>query len=330
VSKYVPLKLALIVPLCMVLMLAFAGLILPNFVARTTENLVSESCLICNLHIGAVRWSLFAPRQIEFEQLHFTNGEIDSLQLDLVLPSLKAELELWPLLKNKLVIRHLLAVGPQLKVLYAGKPPLTNVFTLKRNLQSLFSVDEAQVQDGQAQVQIKTHGALSSLSLKSVTLQASPFGTLASVQDLPVQLRFAGQLEQSGNLNVTLTSDGFFKPYRFISNVELSDQNLQELNPLLHSLYGFELHGTVIRSRTHLEMRDNHLHVQVLADYRDFSWSPINGSKPEAVMLLSSALDHKRSPASQTLVVQRRPDELLSSLILRGWVDAVALGAPYQ
>lgn len=303
----------------------------PALVRSRLISAVQDGCKTCELSLNRVRLSL-APLALSSRGVSFSCGEPGTTVINFNAERVYVPFSLIPLFKKRLRAGRIEITRPVVTVTQ-GDLHASSTGTAGPALYPDLEIEGIEVKQGSF-IYLREHqGRTGSLKVSGISAAAGPAGSSARLRGEEAEVSAAGLLAESGKFRLKVRARFFAESPDADVELNLAEQDLSALNPLLGPNEGIKLSGQIIEARGSAAIRGAKLKSSVYARYRGLK---IRIKKNEERSALSAFLQTSLAPLtvgkqnadggqydrSGTADLERKPEETLVSFALRGMKEA--------
>lgn len=308
--------------------LMFIGwLNLPIMLIPKMEKFVSEECDKCKIKIESMSLTPTHKLAIRFNGINFEYNPND--QVHATFESIYITIPWSTLFSKEYIVDGLAFVKPD--VVYTDGDNKT-VSTISEPKLPIFVIENTQIINGKFRYNRHTQGTKSSFHIQNINGEISTIGNTELLKEKATQLKATGQVENSGESNLTLTTFLWANNTYIDTEFKVKDQNLHDLSIFLKDNAGVTLSGTLLKGETLMQIRDKNLRTFLLAtyDHFDIQFDPTYDRNEITTFFMNfsaSILVNKKNtsagdPTREFVDITREPKEPIVGFMLRGLKEA--------
>lgn len=290
------------------------------------QNEVAKNCATCELKLGDLEFSTWAPGALIARDVRFQAGVAGAQEVRARVRELVVRPDWWALVDGRVVIRSLVVLAPD--VTYSeGDKPRSKGASGGGGLPG-FAVLSTRVEDGRftyVRDHMNTHAVL---RIGAIDLR----GGAVSRIDTPVEIEARAQIEGRGDVELRVDIQKR-EPLTLETDVRTRDLGLPELSRFFKPNAGVDLKGTLVRGHARGHMQGTRLRTNVHAVYRDFELKvdptydrsevvAFFTNLGAAIALQDSNLDDPPEDQARTVETERKEGESIVAFLLRGMKEA--------
>jgi hypothetical protein len=329
-QKHWPRRAALTLFGLIALGLLLKAVIAPWAIRRWLISEVHNSCRTCELSIGAVHLALLPP-SLSTVNPQFTGGAPKTTVVNAKAQRVELRIRLLSLLAGQLRIGHIEIERPEVKVTEGdqGSGP-----SEQKNSKPLdIEIETIGVKGGSFAYSRDHHNRTGTLQVFQIDAAVGPFGSSARLQHEKAEGKATGVLEQSGKFHLAVGAYVFENDPKAEVNLEISGQNLAELNRLFGPNDGINLRGVLLEGRSSIKVRGPQLKASAYARFQDFGvkvkaheerggLSAFFQTLMASIKMGKQNVHGKAYVRTATASLARKPRQSLISFILNGMLQA--------
>lgn len=299
----------------------------PALVRNRLISAVQDGCKTCGLSLNRVQISL-APLALSSRGVSFSWGEPGATVINLKAERVYVPFSLLPLFKKSLRAGRIEITRPVVTVtegdLYASSACAAGSARYPD-----LEIEGIEVKQGSF-IYLREHaGRTGSLKVSGISAAAGPAGSSARLRGREAEVSVDGLLAESGKFRLKAKARLFAESPHADVELNIAEQDLSALNPLLGPNDGLKLRGRIIEARCSAALRGANLKSSVYARYRGFGIEVKKNEERSALSAFFQTLlapliagkqnaDGGKYDRSGTSELERKPEETLISFILRG------------
>lgn len=307
------------------------NIFVPTELRKTIEQGLKNACSSCKYSIENIEISL-ASLEITLSNIILSGGSRSSTYVAIKANSIKAQISLPDLLRGNYRFTRIKIINLNAEIIEGDlKIPSSNSSQSKDDIS--FAIDNIDIIDGQF-LYVREHlSKKASIHINKISAHIETIGNTPEFKSKPSTAHLTATLEESGSINLTVSSLLFSKDLFVDIALQIDHQNLARMNPYFKINDGIILTGQLITAQSKVEVRKNILHSFVQAEYEGLNFKyEKNQERTAAVAFFSNLLiaaklnlkNTRAKPQDQIKYIQlsRDPEKSLISFILVGMKEA--------
>jgi hypothetical protein len=310
-----------------VLLILLAKLVLPGVIKSRLVDEVNDSCADCRLAIKSVDVSILNPGELAFHDIRFIQGQAERALVEARIEKLVVDVAISKSSKENVIIDRVEGFKPD--IVYAdGDAPEKKVLEKSSGKKLLFEIRNTRLSDGEFKYAHTKRKKTSFLHVHKIDASMSAVGNTPEVRERMTTAKLTGQIEKSGHAQLDLAALVRRGPWYVDGVLEVSEQNIADLNTFFTPNDRIELKGTMKHAVAKLNVRDEKTKSNVLAIYHDADYkehpsedrSPIEAGLANigsSIMMTKTNVDFPPEQQQAEIEVKQDPDEPLVHYMLR-------------
>lgn len=317
------------------LLILFAKVFVPWGTARQIRASVENNCRTCQLEIGRTTFSVFFPTKLSLHRVHLTGGEKGATEVDAVAERIEAEVSVIPLILGRIHFDAIRVVRPNVIVTDGDghSPPSPPKAIDDEKPLFDFLIQETLIDEGNFAYVRNYRGTHAVLRIGRINGGIGALGTVRELREASAKAQVFARVENSGEVEVLISTFLFSAPLRVAVEVRVKDQNLGDLSNFFGENDGVFLKGRLIKGRAQVAVRERRLTSEVWAKYEDLdvklrktqdrsAFAAFIANLGEALTVNSRNVGKREEDQIREVTLDREEKESLVSFILRGMKEA--------
>ena len=301
----------------------------PYLLRKKLNAYVKENCVSCLLEIGTVKTDILFSN-LRFEDVHFSWGDPKATAVDIQIPLLKMNMVISGLFRHIIHLEHIIIKEPKVKVLEGD---LKSESSNSKTNGAQFVIDGIEILQAHFTYTRESNGRFAPIHVGQIQAQIDQIGNTLDSIDHRTTGEVNAVLEDSGKINLKVSTYLFQKALNVDVDLKLNEQSLQRMNPYFETNDGIRLTGQLFEGHSGVSIKEQQLYAYVQAQYegldiqfkktgRRTALSAFFSNLIGGLKLKTKNTGVKQREQIQYINIKREPDETIFTFIFRGMKEA--------
>ena len=302
---------------------------LPGYISGLVNDYFARKMPNAHFEMQDLSVSAFSPGKFTARDIKVLSSSKGIAEFEVEIKALAVDLEVLPLLRGEVRIHSLKIENPRVIFRDNDAKPAREKKSGTKKGELNFDVHSVQISEGEFSYIRMTDGTVASLHIHDISGSLEPLGKTYGNE---VRLSARGRIEKSGEVKLKVATP-LFTSLKVDVELEVSDQNLADLNPFFKENAGVELTGQMLEGKGKAKVEGDTVEASVFARYKGFDLKlHKNGDRSGAAAFFTNLgisiatheknLEKERKDQKRGVTLQRESNEPVVGFILRALKEA--------